>query len=646
MKKSRFTKLVAVILSLLLLGSSLGLTANASHAYELIGSDNAITVILSDILDTILRFLLGTIAGVFDDGPKITTEFDPATLEADLRNSPTFYNGIGNNFKTAAETDARWNIGYANASLIPDHVDDGNFYIGGYITAENLFTNVVEGVIDDMKVRCVAISDNNDHKNTVLFATVDCIGITNNDIKDIRALLTDFAAANDIKSINVEATHCHSCIDTEGLWTRNMAKILDNSITSISGSDAELQEGTNQEFMKFMKQKVADTLMEAYFDMTPGTLSYSEMDIGQNYFENKNRPSSGVEERYLDANNEEQVRRVIGMDTINRFTFDPDDGSKDLMMINMAAHPDVAGLPTSSNSGREISGDYVYYLGEYLDKAGYDFMFFQGAIAGIYEKRSVTSDGVETAKRWEETRRYGYEIARIALAMNKSIDEIKADPLLNVEDEIAEYGNNGYYSIWYANWDQPIGTETVTDADGKETTKDIYPEPGTDWAPVVDIEVEPFLNLTQDIVRVVVSNDLIKAAGKLNLANYTVYHDEATETYFVYTEVGYIEFGNQFKAVLMPGEICQDLIIGGTSLQKKYAVTSLDYWGQTAAQIFGDDVKCFGLCNDAIGYVVPDNDYTMGNPVDHYHELIGLGQNVGTALTGQLADLNASIVRV
>ena len=186
----------------------------------------------------------------------------------------------------------------------------------------------------------------------------------------------------------------------------------------------------------------------------------------------------------------------------------------------------------------------------------------------------------------------------------------------------------------------------MTDADGKETTKDIYPEPGTDWAPVDDVEVEPFLNLTQDIVRVVVSNDLIKAAGKLNLANYTVYHDEATETFFVYTEVGYIEFGNQFKAVMMPGEICQDLIIGGTSLQKKYAVTSMDYPGQTAAQIFGDDVKCFGLCNDAIGYVVPDNDYTMGNPADHYHELISLGQNVASALSEQLSVLNGNIVRV
>ena len=73
------------------------------------------------------------------------------------------------------------------------------------------------------------------------------------------------------------------------------------------------------------------------------------------------------------------------MTDISRFVFVPDDvNATPTMMINIAAHPDVAGLPTESNSGREISGDYLFYCGKFLEDAGYNFMFFQGAIAGIY----------------------------------------------------------------------------------------------------------------------------------------------------------------------------------------------------------------------------------------------------------------------
>ena len=50
--------------------------------------------------------------------------------------------------------------------------------------------------------------------------------------------------------------------------------------------------------------------------------------------------------------------------------------------------------------------------------------------------------------------------------------------------------------------------------------------------------------------------------------------------------------------------------------------------------------------NDAIGYVVPDNDYTLGDPVNHYHELISLGEGVASALIDGLAELKESIVRV
>ena len=107
-----------------------------------------------------------------------------------------------------------------------------------------------------------------------------------------------------------------------------------------------------------------------------------------------------------------------------------------------------------------------------------------------------------------------------------------------------------------------------------------------------------------------------------------------------------MEIGDQFKTVFLPGEVCQDLVApNGISLNGTYAITGKDYKSQAASAVFGEDVQCFGLMNDAIGYIVPDNDYTMGDPANHYHELISLGQGVASALTDGLVELNAEIVR-
>lgn len=629
MKKSKLTKLLAVVLSLTLMFSSFGaVSASAvSCPYEapsieqLAASNNPISMIFTSIVEAVLNFVLGLFSDALQDGPGFVT--DEEAVEITAKN---FYEG-STEFKSEAEEDAKWNIGYSNASLIPDDYSNGTYYIGGYIAIENGFSNVVEGIAeipglgpDDMKVRCVSMNDGTD-SGTVLFATIDCIGITNADIKDIRELLADYAAENNITSINIASTHTHSCIDTEGLWTNMMAKFLYNSLNSGLGTGAELQQGTNPAYMEFLKEEVANALIAAHKDMRPGELTYAVKDLGQDYFNNKNRPSSGqtvtVESVDENGNIVTSEETIIAMTDISRFIFTPDDESAEpTMMLNIAAHPDVAGLPTESNSGREISGDYLFYCGQYLEKAGYNFMFFQGAIAGIYMARGVTGDGVETEQRVEESMRYGYELARMALSLTLEVDDILLDDLLNCAEEIAENVDNENYTIWYEN-----------------------------WTPVEEVTVEPFLNIALKQVEVPVSNNLIEAVGKLNLANYVVItHEDGT--YSTITEIGYMEMGNQFKTVFLPGEICQDLIVGGNSLYAENSATGTDFSEKTAAEIFGDDVKCFGLVNDAIGYVVPDNDYTMGDPVNHYQELISLGKGVASALMAGLEELAGEIVRV
>ncbi len=785
MKKSRLTKVIAVILALTISLSAFGaVTAGASSIYPITGSDDPISVILADIIDTLLRFILDMFQGLFGNGPGFV---EPDAEETQKLIESNYYEGIGNEFATSAEDGAQWHLGYSNVSLIPEDYDNGTYYIGGYIAPENGFTNVVEGIAeipglgkDDMKARCIAINDGTD-KGTVLFATIDCIGITNADIKDIRALLADFAAANNIVSINISSTHTHSCIDTEGLWTKNLAKIAMNGINSGMNTGEELQQGTNPEYMAFLKEKVADALMDAYFNLQPGTLTYAIKDIGEDYFQNKNRPTSGqIIEFDENGNIIADGKRKIAMTEIHRFVFTPDDeAERPTMMLNIAAHPDVAGLPTESNSGREISGDYIFYCGQYLDKAGYNFMFFQGAIAGIYMARTATGDNVETFQRVEESQRFGYELARILLSLTLTEEEIKADPVINSNaDEIEEntklidiYDENGnlipeftenkfsfvdyvkttlniavdeettfeinvhnaeafsvdvdaetstvkvisgnkvvmkfvYSEDYTIVNDKQKGLCRIMDSDGNLveafiTSADIYAgknedntkyvirdadniayleidteiaeistdyqtfvraENGAlyennkmpvnpyytlwyeDWTPVEEVEVEPFLNLYLNQVEIHISNSLIKAVGKLNMANYVVLVND-DGTYSTITEVGYMEIGQVYKTVFLPGEICQDLVApNGASLLPANSVTARPFNAPTACSLFGNDVACMGLMNDAIGYVVPDNDYTMGDPANHYHELISLGNTVASELMYGLETLKSEIV--
>ena len=621
MKKSKLTKVLAIVLALTLVFSTVGATTASAASLTApmtlaAGEGN----LLTSFLDTLLRIVFDWFANLFPNGPGFAQKDDTNT------DVEEFYAGTTGKFKTSPANNAQWHLGYANASLIPDDVTNGEYFIGGYIAPENAFTNVVEGVIDDMMVRCIALKDGVTGE-TVLFGTIDCIGITNGDIRDIRALLKDYAAANNIVSINVASTHCHSCIDTEGLWTNNLVKLLQNGINSGTQNGNDLQQGTNPEYMAFLKQKVADAFKAAVEDMKPGTLTFAQKDIGEEYFNNKNRPTSDTI-----------------MSQLNRFVFTPDDANfRPTMIINIAAHPDVAGLPTASNSGREISGDYVYYCGELLDKAGYNFMFFNGAIAGIYMSRGITGDGVDTPKRYHESMRYGYEIARLAIALTMTEEEIKADPLLNCADEIEQYGygvvgeKRSDYTLWYKTYTY----NTATDENGESYEQIASID---SWSPVTESIVEPYLNLALKRVELIVSNDLIQAIGKLNMANYDVFESKdvhGKKIYTTFTEVGYIEFGSKFKAVMLPGEICQDLIVGGSSVEM--GVTGEPFTHSIVKDIFGNGTMCFGIMNDAIGYVVPDNDYTMGDPANHYHELISLGQYVASGLMDGLEELKAEI---
>lgn len=546
-------------------------------------------VYFKDALTKTIGAIMETFTGVFN---RSITDKGVAVDEKDFVLTD-FYSGT-DEFLTEPAADARWSLGYDTQSLVPENRDDYNLYLGGFMALENGLSNKVKDVYDDMKVRTIAVSDGSG-RGVSVFATIDCIGMTNTDIRDIRAQLADFAKANNINSINIFSTHCHSCIDTQGLWTQTLKKIPGNLLSAYFGL-GEIQKGTDEKYMQFLFERVTYSVEAAVSSMKTGEMTFSQKDIGAEYFNNKNRTTA-----------------TAVLSDLTKFTFTPDDGSTPTVIVNMAAHPDVVGLPVKGDdaNGQILSGDYVYYIGETLNKAGYNFMFFNGAICGIYLGRTPTNDGLDMPRRVDISIRYGREIGRMLLAMNMTEEEIKADPFLSVTGDTEEQMNSEDYTLWYK-----------------------------DWQPVEEERVEPLLNVRVKSLITPVINNVILAAGKLRLANHTLI--KSGKDYKLATEIGYVQLGSH-KVVMMPGEISQDLIAGGKSLTKDGSINKEDFSGKTVYEIFGEDTLVFGLANDAIGYVVPDNDYCMGLVFDHYQESLSLGKNTASFLMSNYEQLAAEI---
>ncbi|MBQ2812394.1 MAG: hypothetical protein IJE63_04015, partial [Clostridia bacterium] len=511
-------------------------------------------------------------------------------VDADEYDSPDFMAG----HTTFIDSNAGgvWSLGYDQTSLVPDDILDRPYYLAGYLL-QNFPSNTVEEVLDDMNVYTVVMDDGSG-RGKVAFCTIECIGISNKDIRDIRNLLKDFAEENNIVSINVTATHCHSEIDTLGLWNPFFLKMANNTLAALTNQLIfKTQPGPDEEFMNLLKERTAQSIKDATKSMEEGKLYFSQKDC-EEYFSDDRDPTGYDGNLYV-------------------FRFDPaKDGVDETLIINEPAHPYITGLKTDESSGKQLSGDYTAAMNQVLSEYNYNFMPIIGATLGIYSDRGPTNDNVEMHERWMQADRYGKELAYIAMSMTKTEEEIKASPYVKdnekLQNEIATAGEG--YTLWYE-----------------------------DWEPVEETEVEPILNVAAKEVIITVENPVLMLVGKMGLVNHRIL-DNGDGTYSTPTEVGYAEFGTNIKVAMMPGEISPELIYGGVTMDAENSFSGCDFPGKSCAEsleIGEDDVLlCFGLCNDEIGYILNDNDYCMiffddMEPFgDHYQETIAFSRSSGT----------------
>ena len=157
-------------------------------------------------------------------------------------------------------------------------------------------------------------------------------------------------------------------------------------------------------------------------------------------------------------------------------------------------------------------------------------------------------------------------------------------------------------------------------------------------------EVAPLLNVKHKEVSFKAENQIILLAAKAGLFENEIVITENGE-HRVVSEIGYVEFGTDLAAVLVPGELEAAIAYGG-ALDKTASWSGEDWNYASLQETVGNDrhLLVFGLTNDQLGYIVPDNDFMpMLVPESKSVEFVSLGDETGSHLVEEFESLIESV---
>lgn len=620
--KKLFRKTLCVVLSLCMLFSVMAVGAGAAVAADepqitsledyIASSEAPVDDAASDdLMQTFAKFLrwlanffindflLGIVANLV---PKSTNYIEYANVN--LEEAENFFKGsetFADPAKPAA--DAVWSVGYASESILPDDFGTSTKYTRGsyipYWFTTEVYTEE-DGTPEDIKVRTVAM---NDGRGVVIFASIDCIGISNADIRKIRAAISQEEIEKyGIISINVTATHTHSGIDTQGVWTAPISTLANNVLRYTFRDLENYTSGVNDDLLAKIIDSSAKSIRTACENMVEGDLFYARTNIAD-YVRDRTPPYACDQEMY-------------------RLVFRPYvKSAKPTLISTFGCHPESASYDyLTTDDGIQIdsklSADFVYYMEKVCNAAGYNFIFIQGNVGTNTSSRGLSSDSLDHTSHLSAVR-FGYELGYIALSMTMTEDERIAlneatGDLLGVN----EYAGQENYTVWYE------GLETVEEE-----------------------LVTPVLNIRHEQILIPIDNNVAKILLKTGIASNTLVFDKRTFEYYGLTEIGYMEIGDSVKVFLDPGELMSELLLDSAPLADFPYLALRDY--------YGEDLIVCDLMNDAAGYIEPDPYYTVAGvqydreagtlESDTWCLLVSMGQHTASCVIGEFIDLVESV---
>ncbi len=575
--KNTSKKVISVLLAITLLftGTTFATATDGEAA------DNSGIMFATNLINGLLNAVFKGFGSLFpNDAPDIE----------DYK-SENFYEGMDTFLDEPAES-AKWQLGFGKASMVPENLRDGSkeYYTGGY------FTQKINGVYDDQGANAVAMTDSSG-RGTVVMVAIDGIGVNNDDVRTIRAMAEEKLLAkgvfSDIVAININATHCHTVIDTQGFGLELIGKVFQNLFSFLPF--VEKTRSINPEFHTLMLEGASDAIVQAYMNMEPGELYYFEtVGIGRSE-RNGTYPDDEYGYLYNKRYNTEAYQNFIAC-----FKFVPDNPeSAPTVFANVGGHP-----TTINRSTKLLSADYPHYIETKMNDAGMNFMFVQGAQSPI----SVSAGAVETPEILEEV-----------------AAEVAEDPIVKDYEQPKKLG----YEF----------ARLILEAEKNA------------------VKVEPVINVKMAEVTVPLEYGLLELGVAADLLGTTIVRDSSAPAKFsVISEVGYLEIGTDIVMLTVPGELIPELVYGNV-VDKTEAYLGTDWELDCTADLLDEDktVLVMGLCNDALGYIVPDNDYApfiadslwntdageklWGPAHRHYEEMLTTSSKAGSTIIGALNKL-------
>ncbi len=277
--------------------------------------------------------------------------------------------------------------GFSKEALTPDDVEDKKYFIAGYDS-----NNKAESVLDDMFARAIYIDDNKGNGGIVICA-IDAVGMSRKDINDIRRLVLESNETGTIKSLNICCTHTHSAIDTQGLWGEKLYK-----------------SGRNEEFMKRLKEKTANAIINSYKNSCQGKLYFTKTE---------------TEDLQFDCRAPETFDR-----SLNRLHFVPcDKDKKEIFVVNFASHAELLGSKTKT-----VSADFPCYMIKEIEEThkNCEVVYINGAIGGMISAKEIKKVYRNTIDCEEYTKDFGKNLGRLAIELK---DEQEIEPIVNVKSK-------------------------------------------------------------------------------------------------------------------------------------------------------------------------------------------------------------------
>ena len=160
-------------------------------------------------------------------------------------------------------------------------------------------------------------------------------------------------------------------------------------------------------------------------------------------------------------------------------------------------------------------------------------------------------------------------------------------------------------------------------------------------------ELAPIINVKHRELFIVPENSILTLACEVGLVNNKIFYDGLfVRKYCMATEMGYLEFGNKIALALFPGELYPEVfwdddITGGAN----WDGTEWPYDNLSEA-VEGVTTYAVSLTNDAIGYVLTDNNFAfMGHIIGEgiADETLSVGKHIGSYLVTEYLTLIESL---